>query len=693
MKDKLKNAIENCARRIERFKIDGKEIGFIFAQHAVQRWSDNFFGILSNSNLLADLLDNIEFISDDSILRSTLNFVDTHFYNQDIYFTSFGDENESSSRIVAQLNNKTNYSRDIFSLLTRFSEQNIKNAKIVFIDDFLNSGGQFASIVNNWFCRFSKRRSIEDDKLLNILKQCDLCFVFAMGMETGRLRAETELKKLNLNGSIHIITQYDDNCGIFGDKTNISNIMHRSLVLSQNESVFKNYTCAEIAEFFDICYLAGKQLYAAKNPNHDEEKISSRILGYGNSAKLFIGQNNIPTCTLTSLWLDGVVCINDKEINWQPLFNRKKKEVGGSEDKRITVSLSDRFSRSYLDLIEGRESVLEIAVSDQIPCNKKALSSFWQDFSQEIFDPMDSDLTDFFKTNNLTLIKKAESSFYRKINNRLKLFKNAADKNPLNLKISNMIFLNIGRMKSFLSIRFEFTEREINLKNALEINALLGQKQQRKDSCFFMFKNEDNSTCSFFLNQLFEAVKNNISTEKMLSFSDISSIAKCKNPGRFRQFSYLRENGDYFRSAPRQLNEFIKLASDFNMPVEKNLQAADSFKTLDLAVEAVISYSSKGMVFTGSNITKNLSLKHYFFNHNGFCYFLVWHLDLLIREYRLTYFKKTSNSKKIKKWLERFSLFPFESISSLDYLNLYCEKLCLHFNVEKNLKQILRHKI
>jgi len=689
---KLEKSIKNCARLLEGFLIDGQPVGYDYALKSLSGWAENFTSNLIDEEILAKLIDGFEFISDDSIRRNTLEFVEKNLPADEVYYTSFGEENESSARIVASLNTKENYSRDIFSLLEKIDNQKIVNPKIVFIDDFLNSGGQFASIINSWFTkRISSRRTI-DKKLLNLLKKCELYFIFAYGMEKGRVRAEDELQQLKLNGKVHIITQYADNFGIFGSERNIYNIANRIETASEPETLFKNYSCDQIRNLYDICETAGRQLYSLYKPDHDEDKIEHRKLGYSNSAKLFFGQNNIPTCSLTCLWLGGEVHYHGRKTNWQPLFKRKEKAVGGSEGSKIQMPLAETLSHSYLDLTEGRESGLEINLSD---CLQNTITKFpadrWIDCSDnslEFFNPL---IRDFLEINKSSFFQKLKPEFYQKINQHLKFyFKSESE--PFDVKISDISIISLGNLKSFMQIGFQFTASKINLKTALEINSVLALKQNRRGSSFLRLKTGKDNFIDFSVYQLFEMLSSNLDKENKLDYTDFLDVANCKKVERYIQFSYLRENGDYFRSGVRQLNEFIKIASDFSLPNDDNLKIPDSFKNIELALEANISCSRKGMVFTGSSISKNSSIKQHFFYRYGLCYYLVWHLDQLIMEYRLTHFDNSERSCQIKNWLTRFALFPFEKISELEYLNQYLAKLSSYFKIADNLETIRSFK-
>jgi HD superfamily phosphohydrolase len=60
----------------------------------------------------------------------------------------------------------------------------------------------------------------------------------------------------------------------------------------------------------------GENLRRSERP-WDERKLAQRLLGYGNEAQLIVFSYNVPTVTLTALWVEGP--------GWSPLFRRREK--------------------------------------------------------------------------------------------------------------------------------------------------------------------------------------------------------------------------------------------------------------------------------------------------------------------------------------------------------------------------------
>ena len=684
----FENAITNCARKMSGFHQNSVSIGYEAALKRVARWIENFDGLGVNPSILKTVLEKIEFISDESIRSVILEFVKKQYGEHSVYYTSLGEENESSSRIVASLNNNPNYSRDIFSLLEKLRSEKVSGVTIVFMDDFLNTGGQFSHIINDWFSARPKRRAITRD-LLDILHSSHLCFMFYHGMETGRIRAEEAIRNHNLNGKIHIINQYADTHGIFGNSHNLSLIKECSENYSEHGSIFTDLKCRDIQQFLSVCAQAGEQLYRQYKP-HNSEKAAQRALGYGNSAKLFIGQNNIPTCTLTCLWLGGSVNIGGKDIRWEPLLSRSEKTSAGSESAPVISTVGDKYSRAFLDK-KYEEPPLQIAIAEKLPeVILDPATGAWTDVTEKTLrqiNPSGSISIESFQTT----ISKLSPSSYQSLNNHLKFHLRNTEK-PLGVKISDIVLITFGGLASFLQIHFSF-RGSTDLLTALKVNNVIGLKQQRGNlSGYFTLSGKKETKDGFTIYQLFEFIAGSLGNRTDLnSIEAIHETGKCTKAHHYLRFSYIRENGVLFRTPARQPTDLIKFACDYAVPSEDNLRRADTFESIDLSVDATVGWSRKGVVFVCGNNTKNLSIQNLFFNRYAVCYLLVTYLETICNEYRSG---STDENRKteIRKSLEKFALFPFESMSDTVYFSQFSKRVCDYFNIRESIGIIQNHK-
>jgi deoxynucleoside triphosphate triphosphohydrolase SAMHD1 len=180
------------------------------------------------------------------------------------------------------------------------------SAPIVFVDDFIGSGGQVSDILGNWFEDSEiARPDLAEQRLpfskdqQEYLRSRPVGFVFSAGWEDGRSALMKACQKLGIDATIHIGMTEDkipfafENCG-FG-------------VSDELKEAFK-VRCAEI----------GEQLMSG---GASEAKSKTRALGYGNRSMLLVSGYNVPTQVLTCLWKAGTV----DGIDWHPLLNRRTK--------------------------------------------------------------------------------------------------------------------------------------------------------------------------------------------------------------------------------------------------------------------------------------------------------------------------------------------------------------------------------
>ena len=683
----LSKAVENCAKQLQDFQIDAKPIGFEAAQGAVSDWVGNFENILADKDILIDVLNNIKFISDDSIRTKILNFIKhiLKLNKADIYFTSLGEENESSARIVAPLNNYPNFSSNIFRVLDKLNKQKLKTAKIFFIDDFLNSGGQFSRIINSWHRQLSAPQ-------IKLLRKCNLYFMFAYGMETGRKKSEETIKNFQLQAKVHILEQYSDNYGVFGTLKNIENIKNGLGIQSEADSVFKNYSCLNIKEFYDICYTAGYRLLKKNEPNWDEEKVTTRILGYGNSAKLLIGQNNIPTCTLTCLWTGGEIKLGNQIVKWKPLLPRKKKE-NGPEGPGVNqqISFVEKLKHNYLDF-GSKNSSMEIMIFDTFAGEIDLNCNLWVDKADDYLKYFDANLYDFLKINDLSFIKRLKPEFYQKIYPHLKYCLEKED-GLVSVKITRIDVVSIGIGKPIVIFGFQFKAKEMNLKTAIDLNQQFGFKNKRSKKHYFRQntnqKLSESKTIKFTLFQLTEAVKKCFIKKTPITFDDIKAIKNISKEERYKQMSYIRESANLFDNNQNLLNKVVKLFGDFSLASEGNLTIKDSFQIVELAKNGIITLSPKGSVFIGDPGNLNISFKHHYFFRYAMIFLIILHLNSLIKEFRFKAMFDDEESIQISDWLRKFKKFPFDMCCEKKFMNRYFDELSKLYKMKDVINEIL----
>jgi|GEM_PF-5827226 len=195
----LKSAIKRKAANLKSFKISGMRIGKEEAEKRLTCWASNFIGVLNDMHPLITAINHIDFISDEQIVEDLTVFAEKNLPKLDMdtaYFCPFGSANDSSHRIMAPLNTKLNYKADITEVLDELNNQTpLEKADVVFLDDFLNSGGQFETIIRTWFgemersgdtpaCKHTERKQLSDLQL-HALRNSSLHFFSRTGWNGG----------------------------------------------------------------------------------------------------------------------------------------------------------------------------------------------------------------------------------------------------------------------------------------------------------------------------------------------------------------------------------------------------------------------------------------------------------------------------------------------------------------------------
>jgi hypothetical protein len=315
--------IDNFLENLSKYK---GRLGSFSVKESVDNWINNFkYFNFNNKDILYTLLNNIEFVYDSEIIESFNKFISESNINHRMNFiNNFGIKDESSYRIIKQINNKIKTFFDIHELL-----HNIKNdSTVYFIDDFLVSGGQFISIIKSFFSNNDNRAELNlSKKEIDTFCEVKKIFFFYKGTETGLTKANEILQyyELDKNSKIEVMNKFPIDKTLFGKIINnkIDNI---------KETVFLNCaTKMEIGNFYEILKIVGVQLLKQSKPHWTKERINNSFLGYGNSGQLIFGEYNVPTCTLTSLWKGGDIFLNGKNFKWQPLVFRKEKNLAQTE--------------------------------------------------------------------------------------------------------------------------------------------------------------------------------------------------------------------------------------------------------------------------------------------------------------------------------------------------------------------------
>jgi len=326
------------------------------------RWLENFRTIENiDYDILLLLLDGLQIYRDkevDNAFREVMTkFSWRHFGKEDftnLFLCPLGNNTESSFRIASNHNDPSPpfFEADINTLLRRIEPN--PDAVIVFMDDILQSGGQVLSIFKKYLGlpvkpgeitdEYESRIEIETQALKKVFRSKKIVLFFHLAFFNGYNKIKEELKdSLGLEVEIVIGSDVPYN-GAFGSDTDIIYVLKNSNH-TYASGVLKDIPYKAARRIYEILREVGTQLLRIDRRNKDlipgkqwsKDKYMSRALGYGNEAKLLLGQQNVPTSTITALWLpspenfDNAVVIEGKEISWRPLFYRKPKILGNDK--------------------------------------------------------------------------------------------------------------------------------------------------------------------------------------------------------------------------------------------------------------------------------------------------------------------------------------------------------------------------
>jgi hypothetical protein len=186
---------------------------------------------------------------------------------------------------------------------------------IIFVDDFIGSGGQGQDILAAGFGVGSLRqplgeeRDLFDEPIQRHLRAVRLGFVFTAAWDAGVANIKDTTNKLGLNAEVY---RHIGEAEIpFAFETALGDVE------PEVRESFRN-RCAEIGTAIIM-----NSFERNGRTDHGEwgRKASERRLGYGNRAMLLASPFNVPTQSLTLFWGEGSI----DGVPWTPLMMRRKK--------------------------------------------------------------------------------------------------------------------------------------------------------------------------------------------------------------------------------------------------------------------------------------------------------------------------------------------------------------------------------
>ena len=337
--------IKLIAQRLSTFKSESVQLGFENARERVISWIENFDELeYKDLERVLFVLRKMDFIESSKISDKLSKFCKSYLQDVNAYIAPLGEDSESSFRITANFNQHQRYFSSFGKLIESIPDK--EGNKIILFDDFLNSGGQIVTIFKSLLGipfhsgeindEGDKRSQLSESQKLKLRKSEIHLFyykVFDEGTDYIDIKNKSELK---LNIQIHRYTSANKFDGLFGDSDDESAI-ENSLYATISHGLFRGENSFEVSPFYKILKDIGLELLHVNEPSWDFSKKTKRCLGYGNDARIIVTDFNVPTNTITCLWMSGSITYKEKNIEWKALFPRRKKELKNSTQVNTDV--------------------------------------------------------------------------------------------------------------------------------------------------------------------------------------------------------------------------------------------------------------------------------------------------------------------------------------------------------------------
>ena len=182
---------------------------------------------------------------------------------------------------------------------------------VVFVDDFTGSGSQAVDILAAGFGRQDLRKDLKEvrepfaEETCRQLLATKVAFLFVAAWDAGIEAVDKAAQDIGLKAVV------------FGHRK------EADIPFARDELVKAGIDEAKVDAFLYRCSDIGEQLVRSQPREEplDEAKVVERTLGYGNRAMLLSTLVNVPTQTLTLIWMSGDVDGN----RWEALLPRRPK--------------------------------------------------------------------------------------------------------------------------------------------------------------------------------------------------------------------------------------------------------------------------------------------------------------------------------------------------------------------------------
>ena len=247
-------------------------------------------------------LEQLKVLSREDTYEALRSFVKAHPEFEGATICPLGDLKDSGT-VQAYLSQDL---QDMFTnaMTVQQAAERSDGSPIIFIDDLVCSGTQVQNMIGSWFDDddlkaqdLGERRFPYQEKERTFLTSRPVAFVFVAGWSTGLERVSKAAEKVGIDATIHAHLHEADLPFAFQQN-------------SPSDGVNK---------FEEACRSIGEALLASNGKPPAKQR--ERALGYGNRAMLLATRLNVPTQTLTCLWMDG----QHDGVDWHALMHRRTK--------------------------------------------------------------------------------------------------------------------------------------------------------------------------------------------------------------------------------------------------------------------------------------------------------------------------------------------------------------------------------
>lgn len=247
-------------------------------------------------------------------------FVEVRNNSEKVHICPLGGIKDSAKHMTYYLNDLENEisSMNVSSSLQDALRENLQSEAIMFFDDGAYSGKQVISIFQEYMGIPAEKRTTQESHVdalaieeQELLKKKKIIIVYICFNKHNEENILKELKKLGIE-SVEIKFGFDMTKKIFADVSEVFTDVKQKEIVQKYVS--------EIGR--EILNTAKRDACGELKEHWTSDRIENSKLGYNDAQQLVILKSNVPTYTITPIWLSGG---KYKGNEWKPLFDRTDK--------------------------------------------------------------------------------------------------------------------------------------------------------------------------------------------------------------------------------------------------------------------------------------------------------------------------------------------------------------------------------